>query len=162
MDLDRVATPLGVLVIICLVAMGFLTGFQIWPGASGGNDVHVEAYPVGPEKPTPLNSSNVGDYAVSYEQRLFYNDLLASQQHSVDSDERVIADCATTSVSAVKTGEFRVQVACRGGVADSSQLSTSEGYSYSAVYQITETETQQIKVQNYPFATEREFNDERS
>jgi hypothetical protein len=116
---------------------------------------------MGPEKPTPLNSSNVADYAVSYEQRLFYNDLLASQSHSVDSDEQVVANCTTTAVSKPGTDEFRVQLACRGGVADSSRLSSSKENSYSAVYQITETETKQVELQEYPLGTERGFSDER-
>lgn len=122
----------------------------------------VESYPVAPEKPTPLNSSNVAGYTVTYEERLFYNDLLASHNHTVHDDENVITNCTSLSVSNDSTDEFYVQLECRGGVTDSSQLTESEEFTYSVTYRIMNNTTQQTEIQNYPFEIDRKFNSERN
>lgn len=153
--------PTGFLIAVLLIGIGIFVVFPIGPHAPTRDTVHIEAYPVGPEKPTPLNSSNVGDYTAAYEERLFYNDLLASHDHSFETDERVIADCTPLSVSNATSDGFDVQLECRGGVTDSSHLSESEEFTYSVIYRITATETRQTELQNYPFDTVRGFNDER-
>lgn len=123
--------------------------------------MHIESYPVGPEKPTPVDSSNVADYTVNYEERLFYNDLLASHNHSFETDESVITDCTPLSVSNTSTDGFDVQLECRGGVTDSAELSASEESTYAVDYRVTNTTTRQTAFQNYPFETDRAFNNER-
>lgn len=135
--------------------------FQIQPDMPGGGVSDVESIPVGPEKPTPLNSSNIVDYATTYEERLFYNDLVTSHNHRLYGDEKVITTCTPLEFSN-DSGAFHVQLECRGGVANSSQLSELEAFTYSAVYRITENTTQQTELQNYPFGTDRKFNDEGS
>lgn len=133
----------------------------IQPDTPDGDVWHVESYPVAPEKPTPLNSSNVADYAVTYEERLFYNDLLASHNHTLHDDENVISNCRSLSISNDSTDEFHVQLECRGGVTDSSQTE-SEEFTYTVTYRITNNTTQQTELQNYPFETDRKFNSERN
>ncbi|WP_083860882.1 hypothetical protein [Natrialba asiatica] len=155
-----VLVSLGFLIVVLLAGMGAFIVSHTGPDGEGNGDVDVESYPIGPEKPSPLNSSNVGSYAVTYEERLFYNDLLASRNHSFDADESVITDCTTTSVSNNSTDEYRVRLECRGGITDSSQLSESEEHTYSAAYRITNETTQQTELQNYPFDTDRRFNTE--
>lgn len=162
MGSDRAVTPLGALVIVILVGTSLFVVFQAQPDTPNEDSMHIEAYPYGPEKPASLTPSNVVDYAVTYEERLFYNDLLASQNHSFDTDERVIADCTAISVSNDSTDEFHVQLDCRGGVTDSSRLSDSDGFTYSATYRITENTTEQTGLRNYPFETDRRFNNERN
>ncbi|MDS0477985.1 hypothetical protein [Natrinema sp. 1APR25-10V2] len=169
MDSDWAVIPLGFLAFVLLVGLGIFIVFHVVPdGQTGG--VHIDSYPFGPEKPIPLNSSNVVDYTTEYEERLFYNDLLASRNYSFYSDERVIANCTAISVSNVSTDEFRVGLACRGGIpvvespwSESGEYtySESEEFTYSVTYHITENTTQQTGFQNYPFETDREFNNER-
>ncbi|WP_254764330.1 hypothetical protein [Natrinema marinum] len=170
MDPDWVVIPLGFLVIVLLVGLGVFTLFHVVPDEQTEGDVHIDAYPDGPEKPIPLNSSNVVDYTVTYEERLFYNDLLASRNHSFDSEERVIADCTAVSVSNVSTDEFRVALECRGGIPvvespwsepGEYSYSESEEFTYSATYHITESTTQQTELQNYPFGTDRGVGNEK-
>lgn len=162
MESNRGLVSLGFLLALLLVGLGLFTVFHGEPNAPNEDVAHVESYPVGPERPTPLTSSNVADYAGTYEERLFYNDLLASHNHRLEADERVIATCSPLSVSNGSTDEFHVQLACRGGVTDSSQLSESEEFSYSVTYRITNDTTQQTEFQNYPFETDRTFNSERN
>ncbi|PCR90962.1 hypothetical protein [Natrinema ejinorense] len=161
MDSDWAIIPLGFLVFVLLVGAGMGIVFQIQPDTPGEGVSNVESYPVGPEKPTPLNSSNGVDYTVTYEERLFYNDLLASNNHRLDDDDRVIANCTSISVSNGSTDEFHAQLECRGGVTDASQLAASEEFTYSVTYRITDNTTQQTGLQNYPFGTDRTFNSER-
>ncbi|MFC6769363.1 hypothetical protein [Natrinema soli] len=170
MDSDWLVIPLGFLVIVLLVGLGVFILFHVVPDEQTGG-VHIDAYPYGPEKPIPLNSSNVVDYTVTYEERLFYNDLLASRNYSFYSEERVIANCTTISVSNVSTDEFRVGLECRGGIpVDESPwtepgeytYSESEEFTYSVTYHITENTTQQTEFQNYPFGTDRGFGNERN
>ena len=134
--------------------------FQIQPDTPGGGVSDVEHIPVGPEKPAQLNSSTVVEYAISYEERLFYNDLVASHNHRLYSDERVITTCTPLGVSN-DSDAFHVQLKCRGGVADSAQLSESEAFTYAATSRISENTTRETELQNYPFGTDRKFNDER-
>lgn len=162
MDLGWVLILRGFLIMLLLVGMGIFIVFQIQPDAPNEGVSDVESYPVGPEKPTPLHSSNVVDYTITYEERLFYNDLLASHNHSLNADERVIGNCTPISVVNASTNGFRVQLECRGGVTDSSQLSESEEFTYSATYRITNNTTQQIERQDYPFGTDRTFNNNRN
>ena len=161
MDSDWAVIPLGFLVFVLLVGAGLFIVFQTQPDTPGGGVSDVESYPVGPEKPTELNSSTVADYATTYEERLFYNDLVASHNHRLYGDEHVITTCTPLEVSN-DSDAFRVQLDCRGGVADSSQLSESAAFTYSATYRITENTTRQTELRNYPFDTERKFDDERS
>lgn len=149
---------LGFLVVVLLVGAGLFTVFQ---NQTDMPVADVESYPVGPEKPTPLNSSTVVDYTTTYEERLFYNDLLASHNHRLHADENVITNCTSVSVTNGDTDGHHVQLECRGGVTDSSQLMESEEFTYSVTYRITDETTQQIEIQNYPFEAERNFNDER-
>jgi hypothetical protein len=153
------AIALGILVVPALIGAGTVVLFDI--GSDGQDGLEVEAYPVGPEKPSPLNASNVGEYALAYEERLLYNDLLASQQHSLGEDERVMANCTARTVSEVRTDVFRAHLKCEGGITDSSQLSESEQITYAATYQITENTTQQTELRGYPFDADRQFNNER-
>ncbi|WP_339103871.1 hypothetical protein [Haloterrigena salinisoli] len=162
MDSNRGLVSLGFLLTLLLVGMGLITVFHGGPNATNEDVAHVESYPVGPERPTPLTSSNVADYAGTYEERLFYNDLLASQNHSLEADKRVIADCSPLSVSNASTDGFHVQLECRGEVTDSSQPSESEEFTYSATYRITNNTTKQTVLRNYPFGTDRAFNNERN
>ncbi|WP_255681650.1 hypothetical protein [Natrinema sp. SYSU A 869] len=157
---ESLVIPLGFLAVVLLVGAGMFTVFQIQPDTPGGGVSDVESYPVGPEKPTPLNSSNVVDYTTTYEERLFYNDLVASHNHRLHDDENVISNC--TSLSNGSTDKFHVQLECRGGVTDSSQLTESEEFTYSVTYRITNNTTQQTEFQNYPFGTDRTFNSERN
>lgn len=156
---ELLAIALGVLVVSALMGAATVVLFDI--GSDGRDGVEAEAYPVGPEKPSPLNASNVGEYALAYEERLLYNDLLASQQHSLGEDERVVTNCTARTVSEVRTDVFRVHLDCEGGIAEGSQLSESEQTTYAATYQITENTTQQTVLRGYPFDAERRFNDER-
>jgi len=160
MDPDWAVIPLGFLALVLLVGVGMFIVFQIQPDTPGGGVSDVESVPVGPEKPTPLNASTVEEYATAYEERLFYNDLVASHNHRLYGDETVIT-CTPLGISN-DSGSFQVQLACRGGVADSSQLSESEAFTYSATYRVTGNTTQQTELQKYPFGTDRKFNDERS
>lgn len=163
--------PLGFLVIVLLVGFGVFILFHVVPDEQTGGDVDIDSYPSGPEKPIPLNSSNVVDYTGTYEERLFYNDLLVSRNHSFDSEERVIANCTAISVSNVSTDEFRVGLECRGGIPvvesplsepGEYTYSESEEFTYSVTYHITENTTQQTELQNYPFGTDRGFANERN
>jgi len=153
---------LGFLAVVLLVGAGIFTVFQVQPDTPGEGVSNVESYPVGPEKPTPLNSSNVVSYTTTYEERLFYNDLVASHNHRLRDDENVIANCTSLSVSNGSTDKYYVQLECRGGVTDSSQPTESEEFTYSVTYQITNDTTQQTEFQNYPFGTDRTFNSERN
>lgn len=164
MDSDWAVIPLGFLVCVLLVGLGIFILFHVVPDEQTGGDVHIDAYPEGPEKQIPLNSSNVVDYTTEYEERLFYNDLLASRNHSFDSEERVIANCTATSVSNVSTDEFRVELECRGGIPvvespwsepGEYTYSESEEFTYSVTYHITNNTTEQTDIQNYPFETDR-------
>ncbi|OLZ39943.1 hypothetical protein A6E15_02635 [Natrinema saccharevitans] len=160
MGSDWAVIPLGFLVVVLLVGAGLFVAFQLQPDTPGGGVSDVESVPVGPEKPTPLNSSTVADYATTYEERLFYNDLVASHDHRLSGDERVTTACTPLEV-ANESDAFRVQLACRGGVADSSRLSESETFTYASTYRITENTTRQTELRGYPFGTDRGFNDER-
>ncbi|PGF18135.1 hypothetical protein CP556_19875 [Natrinema sp. CBA1119] len=166
MDSDWMAIPLGFLVMVLLVGLGVFILFHVVPDEQTEGDVHIDAYPFGPEKPIPLNSSNVVDYTVTYEERLFYNDLLASRNHSFDFEERVIANCTAISVSNGSTDEFRVGLECRGGIPivespwsepGEYTYSESEEFTYAVTYHITENTTQQTELRNYPFGTDRGF-----
>ncbi|QFU84350.1 hypothetical protein [Natronorubrum aibiense] len=154
--------PLGFFAVVLLVGAGMFTVFQIQPNTAGGSVSDAESYPVGPEKPTPLNSSNIVNYTTTYEERLFYNDLVASHNHSLHDDESVITNCTSLTVSNGSTDKYYVQLECRGGVTDSSQPTESEEFTYSVTYQITNDTTQQTEFQNYPFGTDRTFNSERN
>lgn len=160
LDSNWAFVPLGFLLVSLLVGPGIVVAFHVGPDAPNGSVSDVESYPVGPEKPTPLNSSNVGDYTSTYEERLFYNDLLASRNHRLDADESVTATCTPLSVSNASTDEFRVQLACRGEVTDASQRSASAEFTYSTTYRVTTDTTRQTELQNYPFGTDRTFNNE--
>lgn len=142
--------------------MGLITMFLGGPNATNEDVAHVESYPVDPERPTPLTASNVADYAGTYEERLFYNDLLASQNHRLEADERVIANCTSISVSNASMDGFHVQLECQGGVTDSWQPSESEEFIYSATYRLTNDTTRQTELRKYPFGTDRAFNNERN
>ena len=166
MDSDWAVIPLGFLVCVLLVGLGVFVLFHVVPDDQTGGDVDIDSYPDGPEKPIPLNSSNVVDYTVTYEERLFYNDLLESRNHSFDSEERVIANCTAISVSNGSADEFRVGLECRGGIpivdspwSESGEYtySESEEFTYSVAYRITNNTTQQTDIQNYPFGTDRGF-----
>lgn len=160
MDSDWVLIPIGFITFILLVGAGLFIVFQIQSDTPGGGHSDVESYPVGPEKPPPLTSSNVVDYTVTYEERLFYNGLVERNNHSLYNDERVITNCTPLSASNDSTSEFHVQLECRGGVTDSSQLAESEGFTYSVTYRITNNTTQRIEFQNYPFDKDRHFDRE--
>jgi hypothetical protein len=149
---------LGFLTVVLFIGAGLFTVFQ---NQTDTPVADVESYPIGPEKPAPLNSSTVIDYTTTYEERLFYNDLLASHNHRLHDDENMITTCTPVSVSNGSTDGFHVQLECRGGVTDSSQPTESEEFTYSVTYQITDDTTQQTEIQNYPFETDRRFNDER-
>ncbi|WP_226038769.1 hypothetical protein [Natrinema sp. DC36] len=159
MDSDWVLIPLGFLACVLLVGAGLFLVFQIQPDTPGGNS-DFDSYPVGPEKPIPLNSSNVVDYTVTYEERLFYNDILEHNNNSLYDDEGVITNCTSISTSNDSTDGFHVQLECRGGVTDSSQLAESEEFMYSVTYRVTTNTTQQTEFQNYPFDKDRQFNRE--
>ncbi|MFC6716863.1 hypothetical protein ACFQHN_04635 [Natrialbaceae archaeon GCM10025896] len=159
MDSDWAVIPLGFLVVVFLVGAGLFVVFQIQSETPGGGVTDVESHPTGPEKPTQLNSSSVADYATTYEERLFYNDLVASHNNTLAGDENVITTCTPRDVSN-ESDAFRVRLECRGGVSDSSQLPESEAYTYSVTYRITENTTRQTELRKYPFATDRRFNDE--
>lgn len=148
---------LGILVMVLIAGMGLFIVFQIHLDTPNEDSEHIEAYPFGPEKPNPLNSSSVVDYTVTYEERLFYNDLLAKHGYSFDTNERVITNCTNISFSNTDTDEFRVRLECRGGVTDASQLPKSEEFTYSATYLVTDNVTKQTELQNYPFSSDREF-----
>ncbi|SFS77542.1 hypothetical protein SAMN04488556_2755 [Halostagnicola kamekurae] len=157
---NRTFVSLGVVVLVLVTGIGVVTSFH--PLSDEPEEqAHIESYPVGPEKPTPIDSSSVGTYTSTYEERLFYNDLLASHDHSFESDERVIADCTSLSVSNASTGAFDVQLECRGGVTDSAELSASEESTYEVDYRVTNTTTRQTAFQDYPFETDRAFNNDR-
>lgn len=161
MDSDWAGITLGFLAVVLLVGAGMSVVFHIQPDTPGGGVSDVESYPIGPEKPTQLNSSAVADYATTYEERLFYNDLVASHNHRLYADEHVITSCTPLAVSN-DSDAFHVRITCRGGVADSPRLSESAAFTYSATYRITETTTRQTELRAYPFGTERKFDDERS
>ena len=73
----------------------------------------------------------------------------------------MIADCTSLSVSNASTDAFDVQFECRGGVTDSEELSASEEATYAVDYRVTNTTTRQTAFQEYPFETDRAFNNER-
>jgi hypothetical protein len=153
---------LAFLAVVLVVGAGLFPMVQSQPDGSGSDVSDVESYPVGPEKPTPVNSSTVVDYATTYEERLFFNDLIASHSHKLHDDEDVITNCTAASVTNGSTDGFIVQLECRGGVTDSSQLPDSEEFTYTVTYRISTETTQQTGLQNYPFETNRTFNDLRS
>jgi hypothetical protein len=157
---EQAVLLVGFLVLSVFLGAGIVFTFQHVTDSQGGG-VDVEAYPIGPEKPTPLNSSTVEGYAVSYEERLFYNDLLASRGHHLAEDERVVANCRGTAVSKGDEGRFLVELACRGGLTDTANLPDSEAFNYSVTYRITGADTEQIDLRNYPFGNDRAFSDER-
>lgn len=159
---ELLIVPLGFLIMLFLVGMSTFIVFHMGPDVWGGSDVDRDAYPAGPEKPTPLDLSNIVEYTVTYEERLFYNDLLTSRNQNFDADERVITNCSTISASNSGTDEFRVRLECRGGIDDTSQLSESEEFTYSVTYWITDKTTQRTEMHNYPFGTDRTFNNERN
>src|SRR6056297_2568713 len=105
---DQPVFLVGFVLFSVLLGTGVFFVFNPAVDDQGGSGVDVEAYPVGPEKPSPLNASNVEGYAVSYEQRLFYNDLLASRGHHLAENERVVTNCHSTSLSNGDVGGFRV------------------------------------------------------
>lgn len=160
MDSNRMLISFGVVVLVLVAGTGVFTAFPVLSDEPN-RQMHVESYPVGPEKPTPVDSSNVADYTATYEERLFYNDLLANHDHNFESDESVIADCSPLSVSNASTDGFDIQLECRGGVTDSAELSASEESTYAVDYRVTNTTTRQTAFQNYPFETDRAFNNER-
>lgn len=162
MSSDRAIVPVGFLVVVLLAGMGMFTGSLIGVDSSNGNGSDIESYPVGPEKPASLNSSNVMDYTVDHEERLLFNDLIASRNHGLDTDESVRADCNTHSASNVDTDGFRVRLECRGDITDTSRPSGSEEFTYSVTYHITDDTTQRTGPQRYPFGTDRGFNNERN
>jgi len=151
-----------ILVISLLVGVGILFVFAPGAGTQGASGVDAESYPVAPGKPSPLNASTVEGYAVTYEQRLFHNDLLASQDHNLAETERVVANCRGSSVSNSDAGRFRVELACRGGITTGTQLPESAAFTYSVTYRITESGTEQTGLRNYPFGADRTFNDQSS
>ncbi|AHG00876.1 hypothetical protein HALLA_10575 [Halostagnicola larsenii XH-48] len=157
---NRMLVSLGVVVLVLVAGIGVVTSFHPLSDEPA-EQVHIESYPAGPEKPTSVDSSNVADYTATYEERLFYNDLLASHDHSFESDESVIAECTPLSVSNASTDGFDVQLECRGGVTDSAELSASEESTYAVDYRVTNTATRQTAFQDYPFETDRTFNNER-
>ncbi|WP_122089619.1 hypothetical protein [Halalkalicoccus subterraneus] len=157
-----IGIQLGIFAVVLLVGIALFIVSQPPPDTPNGETMHIESYPSGPEKPSPLNSSSAVNYTVTYEERLFYNDLLASNNHRFDSGERVVADCTNISVSNTDTDGFRVRLECGGGVTDASQLPESKEFTYSVTYRITEDATEQAELQKYPFETDRRFNNERT
>lgn len=122
-------------------------------------DVDVESYPRAPDKPTPLDSGTVGEYLVRYEQRLLTNDLYASRGHTLDSRDRVVADCRAETIDPLASGEYRVQVRCRGGIDDHLRLFQPGPFTYSVTYRVTANRTRQTAIQGYPFDGDRRFNE---
>lgn len=151
-------------VTVALVVLGLVIGASTFLAIDSpyNRNVDVESYPVGPEKPTSINSTSAVDYTISYEERLLYNDLLASRGNNLDTNDRVITSCRRISVSNVGTGEFRIRLECQGGIDDTLHLFEPGEFTYSAIYNVTDDSIQQISLQNYPFSGNRGFNDERN
>lgn len=114
-------------------------------------NVHSERNPSAPDRPATLNRTTVTAYLLDYEQTRLANDLLATRGHMLDMNDDVIASCNTISVSETDTERFRVQLRCIGGIDDTKRLFEPGEFSYRVTYRVTENETQQIKIRNYPY-----------
>lgn len=68
MDSNRMLISFGVVVLVLVAGTGVFTAFPVLSDEPN-RQMHVESYPVGPEKPTPVDSSNVADYTATYEER---------------------------------------------------------------------------------------------
>lgn len=146
-----------------LVVLGLVIGASTLLAADSpyNRNVDVESYPVGPETPASINSTSAADYAISYEERLLFNDLIASRGNNLDARDRVITNCRGISVSNAGTGEFRIRLECRGGIDDTLRLFEPGEFTYSVAYTVTDSSIRQTDIRDYPFSGDRNFNDER-
>lgn len=115
------------------------------------DNVHVERNPVAPDRPAGLNATSATEHALAYERIRLENDLLASRNHTLDTHDTMIARCNATSVSETDAGRFRVQLRCAGGIDDTKRLFGPGEFTYEVAYRVTETETTQIEIRDYPF-----------
>lgn len=114
-------------------------------------NVHVERYPVAPERPSTLNATTAGEYASGYEQRLLFNDLLAERSHTLDVNDDIVNDCNATSVSELED-QFRVEVRCSGGIHDTKRLLQPGTFTYEVTYHVAPTEVREVDVEEYPLS----------
>ena len=115
------------------------------------DNVHVERTPVAPERPSELNATSAADHALAYERIRLRNDLLSSRNYTFDTHDTVISRCNASSVAETETDRFRVRLRCTGGIDDTKRLFGPEEFTYDVAYRVTETETTQLDIRDYPF-----------
>lgn len=120
-------------------------------GESDADPVHVERIPVVPERPADPNATGATDYGIEYERTRLYNDVIASHDHTLETDERVLARCNATSVTETGTDRFSVRLRCEGGIEVVDAPAESTTFAYTVTYRITETETNRTGIRGYPF-----------
>jgi hypothetical protein len=118
---------------------------------------HSEKIPFAPDRPATLNRTTATAYAIDYEQTLLYNDLLGSRGFTIDDGDDVRADCTVNSVNQTATGEFRIQLRCRGEIEDVFRLIQTTSHSYKVTYQVTKNELKELSVHGYPFLPRHEL-----
>jgi len=143
-----VAVYVGAAVIVGLV-LG--AGTFLADGSSESDPVHVERIPIVPDRPDELNATGATAYGAEYEETRLYNDVIANHDHTLDTDERVLARCDAISVAETGTDRFSVRLRCRGGIQAADTPSESTAATYTVTYRITETETSQADIRGYPF-----------
>ncbi|ELZ14785.1 hypothetical protein C478_06141 [Natrinema thermotolerans DSM 11552] len=139
--------------VVAVVLVGLVLGASmVLDGdASAADPVHVERVPVAPERPADLNATSAADYGIEYEETRLYNDVIASHNHTLDVDESVRTQCTAISVAETVADRFSVRLECRGGLEVTDAPAESEAFTYTVTYRITETETNQTGIRNYPF-----------
>lgn len=142
-----------IVVTAVIVLLGFLigTGTLLVVDSPYDGNVHIDRNPVAPERPATLNVTSVADHAVAYEQTRLFDDLIASRDHSLDTHDTVITECNATSVSETDTGQFHVKLRCTGGIDDTNRLFEPGNFSYNVTYRVSDTETRQTGIEEYPF-----------
>ncbi|MFC7071513.1 hypothetical protein ACFQJ7_16520 [Halovenus rubra] len=163
--MDRpITTVAGVFVVGVLIGASVAGAFGMYffevdMDLSGEQDVaDVEAYPEPPERPTALTNETATEYTISFEERRLYNEILGAHSSQLVGEERVVNVCRTRSVR--ETGEgFRVELSCAGGIDNRDDTDRQAGFEYSVTYRVTETTTEQVGIERFPYEEQSWFID---
>lgn len=146
-------------VLAVVVLGGVLLGVASVLVADSPYDRNVvsEQNPFAPDRPATLNATTATDYTIRYEQTRLHNEFLSTRDHTLDVHDEVTAECTQISVSEPSPQQFRVRLQCTGGIDDSRRLLEPGSFSYRVTYRVTENETRQVGIQDYPYGERESF-----